>query len=79
MKNLVSAIFLMLTAFLCTGGWHYVIPGDNFVYGLFYRLDSADAERQAWASWFLYTGPAGALCALILSVCFLLWKRRKAG
>jgi hypothetical protein len=75
--KLLMVLAMTFVVFVASGGWHYIVPGDAFVYGLFYRIDTAEAERQAWINWFLYCGPAGAVVGLVCSICVLIWKRRR--
>ena len=65
---LVCAI--TLGCFLIGGGWHFFAPNDDFIYGLFYRIEPSN-EPWAWQMLFLHCGPVAALAGLIISVLIL--------
>lgn len=77
-RKILIVLAVSLGCFLIGGGWHFVAPGDDFVYGLFYRLDSVQAELNAWTMLFLFCGPAAGLAgAAITTFVFVVRNKRK--
>ena len=75
-RKVLIVLAVSLSCFLIGGGWHFFAPGDDFVYGLFYRLDSARAELNAWTTLILFCGPAAGLVGAAITA-FVLAVRNK--
>jgi hypothetical protein len=75
-KNALIVCSITLICFLIGGGWHFFAPHDDFIYGLFYRIDPG-YELWAWQMLFLYCGPAAGLAALVISLLVLWLKGKK--
>lgn len=63
----ISVFSIAIICFFAGGGWHFLCPSDQFIYGLFYRVDGNSAERWAWAMLFLFCGPAAAMAGAIIA------------
>lgn len=75
MRTLLQFMIVVTFGFIAGGGWHFMVPGDDFIYGLFHKVDTAEAEAASWRALFLYCGPAGALCAAIAFTIMIFAKK----
>lgn len=60
-----------VACFFGGGGWHFLVPDDQFIYGLFYRADTQASELWAWQMLLLWCGPAAALAGACIAAFFL--------
>jgi hypothetical protein len=72
MKKTLIIISIAAICFLIGGGWHFLNPHDDLLYGLYYKADSEDEISFANCSVFLYGGPAAALIGVFVSTGFVL-------
>jgi hypothetical protein len=73
----IRILIVSLICFLVGGGWHFLTPSDEFIYGLFYRLDTEMAELWAWTMLFLFCGPAAAIAGASITTIIYFVRRAK--
>lgn len=71
LERILVILGAAVACFFVGGGWHFLTPEDQFIYGLFYRADTQASELWAWQMLFLWCGPAASLAGAFIAVMFM--------
>jgi H+/Cl- antiporter ClcA len=76
LKPALIVLAVATTCFIVGGGWHFLNPHDDLIYGLYYNAHSSDEIDFANRSLLLFCGPLAGLAGGIVAIAIIFVRRR---